>query len=744
MKRKILSLALALMMIVSIVAAMPVSAAPTESINIDLTKLGKGNDGMNKATDVYTNNKMVATSVPEGADWVDKTQPVGFYKSVSSMMETYGQITINVPEAGYYDIKLAYGSPVDAYVGFRSESAFVQEKVTATGAGSTAEECDASKLVVNVKEFGRKIYLPEGSQKVYLHVKPNTNANAGNIVFYAYSLLLTPSADQETIADIVMAADFNDKTYSGGGDLFTAPADNFGWVPASLGLLATNAYDGNYKVYIPADGYYEISTATAKFGNNLVANIKYEGTTVASNVALCTGSTGATDTKVVTTKRFFALKGLRTITMDYVSGNDYFRGLKLSWSQNQNPEPVNVSFAKCKAYSCYTSDTVFNGMAVPAGCEYDWVTSKSMRCYYGQTSLFQTNVTLPKTGYYDVYVASTSLNDSNASVFGGGAITSAKIPATGDKTTVAVTNMGKIYLGKGTQGIHFQIKVGDNKEISGDWSAKSTELFDLRLEYSEEQTEVSEIILSADAPSRFAMTNKRALGQYELHHTWPLEAGTNKCKWATAGVTTVKNESTWYEYDFYVPAAGYYNIYTATCTTNADSTSYLSVKVNDTLYVEASAVVDTNKSALNNASETYFGKAYLNEGINTIRIEGDADSTTSYLFDIKIEETTPGEEDVISLLGKNNNALEENVIAAGDEIFAEVKTTKNAKLFFVSYEETNGVLKMTGITPAAMVYDDDEIKIYRTPLFTAESIVSVFLWDGATFAPLDAIVPAAN
>ena len=57
MKSKILSLALALMMIVSIVAAMPVSAAPTESINIDLTKLSHGNDGMNKKTDVYNNNR---------------------------------------------------------------------------------------------------------------------------------------------------------------------------------------------------------------------------------------------------------------------------------------------------------------------------------------------------------------------------------------------------------------------------------------------------------------------------------------------------------------------------------------------------------------------------------------------------------------------------------------------------------------------------------------------------------------
>ncbi len=746
MKRKILSLALALMMIVSVAAALPVSAAPTQNINIDLTNLGKGNDGVIKATDVYTNNSYVATDLPEDADWIDPTQPVGFYKA----SETYGQMTINVPEAGYYDVSIAYGSPVSAVVGFRTNSAIVQENIEeTTGANTDKATFEATIKTVKVHEFGRKIYLAEGSQTVYLHVKTTATASgdyAPAITFYAYNLLLEPSADQTTIEDIIMAADFNDKTYSGGGDLTSAPADNYGWIPTGLGYLATNTYDSAWSIYIPADGYYELSVATAKFGNNLKANILYEEQKIASSVALCTDSTGSSDVKVVTTERFMAMKGIHTIKLDYISGNDYLRGLKLSWSSNQAPEPVDVSFAECTAYSCHTSDTVFGGMAVPEGCTYDWVTSTSKRCYYGQTSLFRTSVTMPKTGYYDVLVATTSLNDSTGYVYGGGQFTYATIPATGDKTIVGVTNLGRIYLGKGTQDIHFQIKADSGNADQGGWAVRSTEIFDFRLQYSEDeyQTTPEEIIVSANAPSRFVMANKTSLGE-KNRHTWPLDKGTNKCSWATNGATKIASAADWYEYDVFAPEAGYYDLYAASCTLNELSNSYMSVMVNDTLYVESAAQTDTNNTALNTATETHFGKVYLKEGINTVRVEGDADSSAYYFFNLKLSQTTLAEADKINLLGIDNNALEADTVAEGGEFFAEITTSKDARLFVVNYTKVNDeVIKMENFSEATNVITDGDVKVIRTDLFTAGSIVKVFLWEDGTFAPIDIVVPTIN
>ncbi len=332
MKTKILSLALALMMIISVAAALPVSAE-VAPINVDLFNLITGNDGVVTST-TYSQGKDKAFTAPEGVDWVTSGAR-RFYKSG----ETFAMTTINVPTAGYYDVTLAYGSPVDFVGGVRINSAYTEESFTATGTTATKADYDAASVTVQIKKFSKNIYLTEGDNTIYLYVIPTvvSSCDDGTKVgdwtpVYTYNMLLEYSQDQDTIRDIVVAADFRNIS-ANGGNLTSSPSDNFGWVPTGLGFLAGASYDGSYSVYFPADGYYNISAASCYWtsGTRMKGNVKFEDTTVISTQTLAPASTGSTVVDVVTSESFVATKGLHTITLDVTSGNSYFRGFKISF-----------------------------------------------------------------------------------------------------------------------------------------------------------------------------------------------------------------------------------------------------------------------------------------------------------------------------------------------------------------------------------------------------------------------------
>lgn len=342
MKRKILSLALALMMIVSVAAALPVSADDVEPININMSDTAQAPKGGSATVYSFAS---AATSVPEDATWVTAGGKRFFQKGLSIVTTT-----INVETAGYYDVSLAYGSPVTANVHFRVGSAYIKESLAVTGTRTTLADYKATSGIVNVKKFTDKVYLTAGDNPIYLQIASIENVTAadnGDAIsnqtpFYAYNILLEYSGNQTTYTDIIVPADYNDEGMVGGGqNLTTAPADDFGWVPSKLGYAMTtpSAHDGTYTVVIPADGWYEISTAGSKWSSytTLKGNIVIDGTnTVASAVGFNAGSTAVSNVVVKTTDRFELTEGIHTIKLDYTSGFGNIHGFKVFRSADQS------------------------------------------------------------------------------------------------------------------------------------------------------------------------------------------------------------------------------------------------------------------------------------------------------------------------------------------------------------------------------------------------------------------------
>jgi len=258
----------------------------------------------------------------EGLSWGSGETGVAFYNAVKTY-EDYLSTTVNVPEAGYYDVYLAAGTVKASYAKVTVDGYVAAGTIQATATTTTAKENNLGRIWVNVGDTLTINVLPNGG---YTNV---------------YDLMLRYSDDQTSVpAQVVSAGVDGTVTALGAPVSFgAAQSDATSWIPGGQALYRYTSPDdhsyGTYNVKLYEDGWYDIylgaydyTAATVSLGYKI-----FDGEELIVPTRTLVGATGSTDSNSasILVASVYLTKGEHTIKLEATGGADYVYGMKFEY-----------------------------------------------------------------------------------------------------------------------------------------------------------------------------------------------------------------------------------------------------------------------------------------------------------------------------------------------------------------------------------------------------------------------------
>ncbi len=694
MIRKILSLVLALMMIVSVAAAMPVSAEVADIV------IAGGSFTSQGKTETAGTGQFYGKQV-----WA--TANAGYL---------YADYALEVVTAGYYDITI---DAAGAYANGGYPTTYLVIDDQQIHGNCPAVIIGAADIITT--DIAR-VYLTAGTHALRV-VEQSAHFNLEAITFSydatqtaATTLNLKPSAGSTTTTgrtffygDVPAEGSVSWATPHDVGFYQGSTASN-----ANLTIPFVNGAKGYYDVIIASAGTTD-ATINATIGDDVVS-----GTLAAT--------TSKNDVQEVNLGSIEISEGANTLNLTGSIGSTmkYLYNIKLVWSAVQ-PVP-HIDLEPTDGASTSASYVFSSTTAAPTTKDADWIDAGRDFIYGNSKGHGRTGIpyTVTEAGYYDVLVG-VGYTLTNGQIYvrldGVGTVEGEAIQTTGG-ADVKVNNLGRVYLPVGSSTL--DIKAA----LMGGNTSTHLYIWDIRLEWSDDQTEADEIILNAGFAKATSGTGEQNRMDWNV--------GTNTAGWATNSVSKLSSPTTYIDLDMYVTTGAYYDVYAAAGVIS--NTGMLSLRIGGTEVIDKAYLTYDGTSSLSNVQETYVGKVYIPAGSVDLRAESDTNSGGYYLYNLKFTKSVAQPiENEIRIIDKGGLDLDFEFYA-GTEAFAEVMTTSDVKVFIVNYKDIgDGVMKMSTCQEGEVLLTDGDIKIIRTsaPLTASAGSVKAFVWNGTTYAPID-------
>ncbi len=714
MKRKILSLALALMMIVSVVTALPVSAEvqylDDGSIILDVADLQRESADQPNYTTIAAAQIYTSWGALSAVDWSTAV-------AVDQLTGKNSTFNFEVAKTGIYDIILAGNgrstTPQNATVDIDGTNVISSVSVDNTAGehtlgrvtmekGSRALKITGNLRMYNIKlAFVEEIVVVDGTE-----ITGSIEAAGDYFVMEGSSAALGGSAT-------------NKPTQSG---TFT----NVTWADVGAATTAGPTYTLTYNFTIDKPGSYKIYLATASAASSQAMRADLNGTQVVSQKTLTT-STSAND--VVETDFYSAelVAGDYSLTLYAGVWNTiYVFDVKVEAVSMVDPSVLNLGSGQTAVsgtqYTWATTGWTTNNTT--------WATVGCTRIYQG--AVVQFDYTVEETGYYNIKAAAGNYSGNGAvrlQLQSGGndvlSVNSCTITKNSESTSAIVVDefaWGVHYIPAGTYTVQLTA------------SLSTVQIYNLKFEYASEQTPTTFCIKPAQAAS-YSGAQLYPYNNYTTNNTgesWVAQNGSS---------TLGSIEGNYLTYKIYVNTPGYYDICMAVGT---ESISNYNFYVNDKLIADCEKTVDIGDMSAVGIIE--LAKVYIPAGNTAFKLEvAHMEYPSSYyIYGLKasLSGTQPSA-DGVRLIKQNGLSLDESIIE-GSKVFAEVKTELNsAKLIIAHYSDDTETKTMIDAAVAAPVTfaTDGNTKILRTSLTLTESggIVKAFLWtDDGKYIPLSA------
>lgn len=703
MKRKIISLTLALMMILSAVVAFPVSAE-VEDITVaggSFTATGKNAGASNSGS---------ITAQPNGS---------ANYKSLNKSIKhhIWADYSFDIVKEGYYDVTIS--ASADSSVTTRVDPATVLE--------IDDKQCDGIYPAVNqadttdiVDTLVTKVYLTSGTHK--LRAKEVMNAR-----YYLHSFKFSYSDEQTAPTTIKLEATSGKSDQAQSrvfwSDMITPAEGSVSWATkhavffyqkstesnAVLTLDFVNNYAAYYDVIIASAGTTD-ATMTATIGSEKIS-------------ATLTATTANDVVNETNLGRIYVGNGYNTLALAGAIGSTYkyLYNVKLVKSNDQKGPPIDLEPSDGTFTS--TSHVVNHTTIEPTTKDADWIDKGAIYMWKGTTGNgVNLSYTVKKAAYYDVYAAigyKLTGGQVYARFDGAGTLQCEAIQTT-DATDVKSNSLGRIYLPEGSSTLELRFAHLNTGE--------HLYLYDIRLQESENQTEAESIILNAG--------HAKATSGHSEQNVYKNNVGTNSVGWATNGRSKLSSDQTSIDLDMYVITAGSYDVYAAAGTTSASAA--LSLRINGTEVIDKAILT---KGTFDDAQETHLGKVELPAGSVSLRAESDANSGAYYLYNLKfVKSTEQPVEKTIKFVDENDNVLASE-FNAGTKVYAEIEFSDDVKLFIANYQNLSG-----GFMKLVECKEGNAIDgVIRTPLLTTTAgIVKVFVWENETLRPIEFVMATVN
>ena len=664
MKRKILSLALALMMILSVAAAMPVSAIDYDPIIVAADDYISGSAG---------GSGDLTADPADDHGWIPGKKGFLFHENTSDDV-TY---EVDAPVAGYYNLYLAgakYGNNgiYSLYLN-GSETADRADIVISTSSTSSTDaqvslaiplKLNQGKNTIRLKAtadaagdyfYGFKLeYAGDSLKEIFLNPRGGKKSNAN----YIFSVTTDPTYDGMTwgagnggvyhFKNLTSSTSYTmnlDESEAGTYGVYVAVGTEgtaTGQVTVGdsktekVSITSTGSRTTAKEVYLGAVNIPEgsqtikIEFATKDSHMNLY-DIKLEKLQAYKITANATEGGTATGAAAVAGE-----SATITATADagYIFDGWYKDGAKVSDSASYTVENVQadaVYEARFRAglfielregtksatshlFGSNTSAPTYDGMTWGDGQADDVF-------WYKGVSTFKYNVsgtiTASKTGYYDVFVAAGTTTAVSAKFEAGAYSTAGNIQATATATTVKENNIGRVYL-TANEATAYKL-----------WATSGTGhtyIFDVMLLFSDDQSVPATILKPQEGTKSHTnyVFNLSAAPTYE-GMTWGDGAADGCYFWN--GQTTGLN------YTLNTPdrLAGYYEVYVAAG--NA-ATAKATATVGEST---TGKVVVTETASRTTANETYLGRIYIPAGESTFEIRFEVGSDKLNVYDIMLK-----------------------------------------------------------------------------------------------------------
>lgn len=676
MKTKILSLALALMMIVSVMAALPVVAEEVD----------------NSVHDVIVAAATATTTSLGGGPYKDSV-PVddhGWVPTGNVLTNASSTITkkVEITASGYYDVYVATTGFGTSYKGHKF-GFYCDDTLLKTNA------LGAEKSTTTQVDFG-SVYLEAGERTIALKA-----SSTGNLYIYGFKLAYRGAEASETIIDSFIMSSY----HSGNSSpyWYGAAVPDYDWIPVGniiFGSASNGAY-ATHTVTAPKSGYYALTLGISRYNTAAFSATVHLGEDLTLHATKSVAAGGAKyDGKPISVGNIYLEEGPNKIQVKWKTGTFYYHGIKLEYKEQYTigaestaggsvtgsatvfegesvtltatPEAgyifdgwydgatkvggattlaiesasenktytakfrygVLINPRSCNLYEDATpSDYLFthwNGTPNYVDMEWGNGASNDLVAWFESVEAYKDNlnttVNVVKAGYYDVYLAAGTTADVFAKALANGSTTTGTIQNTGGVTTVKENNIGRLYLAAGdTLTLHIK-------------STVRLYLYDIMLRYSDDQTAVVDIEPIDGTPINSS-------------YTWEstAEPETSDNNWADVNRVYIYQGSKGYgvkDIPYTVREAGYYDVYAAVGYVYENGELILDFNGIGTVQGK---VAKTSTSA--DVKTTLLGRLYFPAGAGTLDFRaalwGSGLKDHIYVYDIRLERSSSQAEDAI-------------------------------------------------------------------------------------------------
>lgn len=437
MKTKILSLTIALMMLVSVVTAMPVGAIVYDNNDIILDVMDLQNT--DSSLDNYTNNNV---STKRYSSWAGGTgKPSWITKGAMSMAASINAtFNFNVSKAGTYRVIIAGSGGADAAVTVNVDTTRILYKTVINVGSSTSNA---------VETISNHVTLTQGAHSLKIARAAGTP--------YIWNIKLEYVSDE--IVVVPAAASTNATVLT----VFSAevPSEDFGWIPkGQVGVKNTTTMTS--KVNIMKEGYYDLYLGAKQYNTSTTTpavEVAVDDVTKASGCSFNIVSGGAASQSKLATA-IYLTAGEHTVELTYSGSSAYalVYGFKLAYQAF--PQGTVISGV---------SDAVVTGNASPktpraVTDDFGWIPlpSKYVLLANSKSSTSTHTVNVLNDGYYDMHLGVTDASDEFAfDVYDGDTkVLDNSTFSDLDETVTSEINAGQIYLTRGEHKI--KIVMTDN------------------------------------------------------------------------------------------------------------------------------------------------------------------------------------------------------------------------------------------------------------------------------------------